>query len=57
MALGDYTKTIFANGVAPAINATALNNNETKTKELDTALTVPEISMEIIKRKIYMGVI
>jgi len=36
MASGDYVKTEFHNGAPPAINATALNNNENKTKELDT---------------------
>lgn len=36
MALGDYVKTTFVNGTSPAINATNLNNNENKTKELDT---------------------
>ncbi len=71
MALGDYTKTTFANGVSPAINATNLNNNENKTKELDTAVagidsdvttletitTMPESSILIFKRKIILGVI
>lgn len=38
MAIGDYNKTTYANGVAPAINATNLNNNENKVKELDTAV-------------------
>jgi len=36
MASGDYVKTEFHNGAPPAINNTALNNNENKTKELDT---------------------
>ena len=36
MALGDYTKVSYSNGTTPAINATNLNNNENKTKELDT---------------------
>jgi hypothetical protein len=57
MALGDYSKTIFVNAVSPAINATNLNNNENKTKELDTALTMPEASIIILKRKILLGVI
>lgn len=38
MALGDYIKTTYANGTAPGISAERLNNNEDKTKELDTAL-------------------
>ena len=36
MASGDYSKTQYNNGAPPAINATNLNNNENKTKELDT---------------------
>ena len=36
MALGDYSRTTYVNGTAPAINATNLNNQEAKTKELDT---------------------
>lgn len=35
MALGDYTETTYSNGVAPALNDTNLNNNESKTEELD----------------------
>ena len=38
MAVGDYTKTTYVNGTAPAISAQNLNNNETKTDELDSAL-------------------
>lgn len=38
MALGDYTKTTYANGTAPGISAERLNNNEDKTAELDAAL-------------------
>ncbi|MFA5130431.1 MAG: hypothetical protein WC477_06000 [Patescibacteria group bacterium] len=57
MALGDYTKTTYVNGTTPAINATNLNNNETKTKELDTALTISEASIAVLKRKIMIGVI
>lgn len=57
MALGDYSKTTFANGSSPAINATNLNNNENKTKELDTALIMSETSIIILKRKILLGVI
>lgn len=37
MALGDYTKTTYINGGAPGISAERLNNNETKTEELDAA--------------------
>jgi len=36
MAAGDYVKTTYINGQAPARNATNLNNHENKTKELDT---------------------
>jgi hypothetical protein len=57
MALGDYTKTAYANGTTPAINATNLNNNENKTKEIDTALVMSEVSIVVLKRKIYIGVI
>lgn len=57
MALGDYTKTAYVNGTTPAINATSLNNNENKTKELDTALIMPEASILILKRKLFLGVI
>jgi len=57
MALGDYTKTTYANGTTPAINDTNLNNNENKTKEIDTALVMSEISIVVLKRKIYIGVI
>ena len=42
MALGDYTKTGYNNGTAPPISAPNLNNNEDKTKELDTELTAHE---------------
>lgn len=38
MAIGDYTKTIYVNGQAPALNASNLNKNENKTDELDKAL-------------------
>lgn len=38
MAIGDYTKTTYVNQSAPGISATRLNNNEDKTKELDTAM-------------------
>lgn len=38
MSLGDYSKTTYANNGTPAINATNLNNNESKLKEIDTAL-------------------
>lgn len=38
MALGDYTKTTYNNGATPGISAQRLNNNENKTKELDTTL-------------------
>lgn len=38
MAIGDYEKTIYVNGQAPAINAANLNKNENKTDELDKAL-------------------
>lgn len=38
MALGDYAKTAYVNGSAPAISAANLNNNENKTDELDTAV-------------------
>lgn len=57
MPLGDYTKSTFVNGTTPGINATNLNNNETKTKEIDTALTMNEASIAILKRKLYTGVI
>ena len=57
MALGDYTKTAYANGTTPSINATNLNNNENKTKEIDTALVMSEVSIVVLKRKIYIGVI
>jgi len=33
MAIGDYEKTIYVNGQAPAINAANLNKNENKTDE------------------------
>jgi len=36
MAAGDYVKTTYINGQAPARNAANLNNHENKTKELDT---------------------
>jgi hypothetical protein len=36
MALGDYTKTPYVDGNAPAISAANLNNNENKLKEIDT---------------------
>ena len=36
MANGDYTKTVYATG--DVITATKLNNNENKTKELDTSI-------------------
>lgn len=36
MAVGDYTKTAYSNGIAPALNDINLNNQEDKTKELDT---------------------
>ncbi len=36
MAAGDYVKTTYRNGLAPARNAANLNNHEDKTKELDT---------------------
>lgn len=38
MAIGDYTKTTYVNGTTPAINAINLNNNETKTDDLDAQL-------------------
>ena len=38
MALGDYTKTTYVNGSAPALSASNLNNNESKVDELDAAL-------------------
>lgn len=38
MAIGDYSKTTYINGQAPAISASNLNKNEDKTAELDTAL-------------------
>ena len=38
MALGDYSKTTYVNDSAPGLSATRLNNNEDKTKELDTAM-------------------
>lgn len=57
MATGDYVKTTFVNAVSPAINATNLNNNENKTKELDTALTMSEVSVIVLKRKLFLGVI
>ncbi len=40
MALGDYTKSEFVAGSAPGISAVKLNNNEDKTKELDTETEV-----------------
>lgn len=43
MALGDYGKTTYVNGGTPAINATNLNNNETKTAQIDLALKHLEI--------------
>lgn len=44
MALGDYSKIIYKNGESPAISAGNLNNNEDKTKELDTAAaSVPNL--------------
>ena len=36
MAVGDYTNTTYSNGTAPALNDSNLNNQEAKTKELDT---------------------
>lgn len=45
MALGDYAKTIFVNGTTPAINATNLNNNENKTKELDTVVATMDTNV------------
>jgi hypothetical protein len=71
MALGDYTKTAYVSGTTPAINATNLNNNENKTKEIDTAMPTLQTSVSanataistlqtdtiILKRKLYMGVI
>ena len=38
MAIGDYAKTVYINGQAPAINAVNLNKNETKTAELDAGV-------------------
>lgn len=38
MAIGDYTKTTYVNGSAPAINAANLNNAENKIDELDKSL-------------------
>ena len=49
MAIGDYSKTTYANGVAPAINATNLNNNENKVKELDTAVESIETWADLIQ--------
>jgi hypothetical protein len=57
MALGDYTKTTFVNATTPAINATNLNNNENKTKELDTAAAASDTSITVLKRKMFLGVI
>ncbi|MFA5715300.1 MAG: hypothetical protein WC998_06150 [Candidatus Paceibacterota bacterium] len=58
MALGDYTKTAYVSGTTPAINATNLNNNENKTKEIDTAIVgLTETTIATLKRKLYMGVI
>ena len=42
MALGDYAETTYNSGSTPGISATRLNNNEEKTKELDTELTAHE---------------
>jgi hypothetical protein len=36
MAIGDYVETEYNAGAAPGISAVRLNNNEDKTKELDT---------------------
>ena len=36
MALGDYTKTTYVNGSAPALSASNLNNNENKVDEIDS---------------------
>lgn len=38
MAIGDYTKTTYVNGSAPALNATNLNNAEDKIAELTSAM-------------------
>ena len=45
MASGDYVKTEFHNGAPPAINNTALNNNENKTKELDNSMLAAETTI------------
>jgi len=45
MASGDYVKTEFHNGAPPAINDTALNNNENKTKELDDSMLAAETTI------------
>lgn len=37
MAIGDYTKTTYVNGSAPALNATNLNNAENQIKEITDA--------------------
>lgn len=46
MALGDYSKTTYQNGQAPAINQTNLNNNENKTKELDDFSALAAIKLD-----------
>jgi hypothetical protein len=48
MALGDYTKTEFANGTTPAINAANLNNNEDKTAELDSNLLTEQVRIDTL---------
>lgn len=46
MALGDFTKTVYNDLAVPIISAGTLNNNEDKTKELDTqvAINTPAIA-------------
>ena len=38
MAIGDYVKTDYVDGTVPGITEAALDNNENKTKEIDTFL-------------------
>lgn len=52
MAIGDYNKITYVNGTTPARNATNLNNNEDKTKELDTE----SYKAIMQRRKLRMGV-
>lgn len=60
MTLGDYTKTTYNNGVAPPVSSSNLNNNENKTKELDTELVAHKADnateFEMTRIRSYMGV-